>query len=157
MWPTGFSHPSKEKDLVRKACLKRGLRPDSILAKIDADVLAARKSNKAKGLRGTVRCGCVWRGQRKDEIPYRKDSLSLFVSKGKGGLGNALSPFNVRTPQEMTKSWATEDGTFGGKLLPLDQPLELVWQAAKVGEAEQWPAYFARRAQIYRKGRGRLF
>ena len=153
--PLDFSQACqiKDKDLVRKACLKRGIRPESILTKLGADVEAARKANRAKGLRGTIRCGAVWRGQRKDEIPYRNDSVPFFVSKGKGQIGNALSPFNIKVPSKMIRSWVTEDGTAEGKVLPTDQPLELVWQAAKVAKGEDWPTYFARRARIYRKGK----
>merc|ERR1719480_706974 len=49
-------------------------------------------------------------------------------------------------------AWATLDGRPGSAPLPVPQPLELVWQAAKVAEGEGWPEYFERRRRVYSGG-----
>eukprot|EP00927_Polykrikos_kofoidii_P054556 TRINITY_DN48967_c0_g1_i1.p1 TRINITY_DN48967_c0_g1~~TRINITY_DN48967_c0_g1_i1.p1 ORF type:complete len:258 (-),score=43.12 TRINITY_DN48967_c0_g1_i1:213-986(-) len=138
------------KDVVRNACKRFGVKKDSLVAKLSAGVDSAWKANKAKGSRGLVHCGRVWRGQPKQDMPCRDDSMSIFVSAGKGQIGTALSPFTVHVPGELM-SWATVDGTPGGDPLPGPQKLELVWQAAKVSKGESWKAYLARRVGIYAK------
>jgi len=118
------------------------------LPKMTSSIEVARATKRANGSRGDVHCGKVWRGQSKDAMPTRDDSLPVFVGKGKGQIGNALSPFNINVPDFMM-TWATADGEPGAAPLPLPQKLELVWQAAKLALGEGWPEYFSRRAKIY--------
>jgi len=134
--------------LVRVLCMQHGLKADLLLGKLTLAIVEAQGQNKSCGLRGSVRCGRSWRGQKLEEMPHRGDSISIFVSKGKGQFGNAFSPFCMDVPVDMMK-WATADGKPDGKPLPLPQKLELVWQAAKKAVGESWEAYFSRRERIY--------
>mmetsp|Transcript_57487 Transcript_57487/g.153196 ORF Transcript_57487/g.153196 Transcript_57487/m.153196 type:complete len:98 (+) Transcript_57487:39-332(+) len=88
------------KMLVQRASERHGVRLD--VRKVSDEVDSAWAVNRNTGSRGRVRCGRVWRGQRKEEMPYRSDSLPVFVSKGKGQIGNALSPFCVNVPLDWT-------------------------------------------------------
>lgn len=136
------------KTLLRQLCSQHGVGETTLLAKLSVSVDSARADNVRNGLRGQVRCGRSWRGQLLEQIPYRDDSIPIFASKGKGQLGNALSPFNVEVPSSMM-SWATRDGRPGGEALALPQKLELVWQCAKKAQGESWEGYLARRERIY--------
>lgn len=141
---------SDAKSRVSALCARFGVKKDALITKLSSGVQSARMANGSRSFRGVVRCGRVWRGQRKEEMPCRDDSISIFASKGKGQIGNALSPFHVDVPRELM-SWATVDGKRNGDMLPLPQKLELAWQAAKVSKDEDWKSYFERRARIYAK------
>jgi len=128
--------------------MEHGLKSDLLLGKLTVATVEAQGRNKACGLRGSVRCGRSWRGQKLEEMPHREDSISIFVSKGKGQFGNAFSPFCIDVSADMM-TWATVDGRPDGIPLPLPQKLELVWQAAKKAVGESWDYYFSRRHRIY--------
>lgn len=136
------------RQLVQQICDRHRVKPATWVQKITPEVERARAANCAREARGDVRCGRTWRGQSKAEMPSRPDSMPVFISKGKGQIGNALSPFNVEVPVSMM-GWATSDGEPASERLPLPQKLELVWQAAKVAQGEPWSDYFSRRARIY--------
>lgn len=139
---------STARTMVKDLCAQYNIRAETLLSKLSKGVEEAQKSNSSNGLRGQVRCGRSWRGQRSEQIPYREDSIPIFASKGKGQFGNALSPFNLDVPHDLMR-WATRDGRPGSTHLPLPQKLELVWQCAKVAEHESWDEYVARRERIY--------
>jgi hypothetical protein len=134
--------------IVQELSSRHGIKSESLLSKLTATVVDMQATNASQGLRGQVRCGRSWRGQRLEQIPYRSDSIPIFASKGRGQFGNAFSPFNLEVPTDMM-GWATADGNPEGDLLPLPQKLELVWQCAKVSKDESWEDYFARRRRIY--------
>lgn len=136
------------RELIQQLCAQHGVKADALLSKLSQAVEEGRAANVRDGLRGRVRCGRSWRGQRLEQMPYRDDSIAIFASKGRGQFGNAFSPFNVDAPSSMMH-WATVDGKPGSSSLPLPQKLELVWQAAKKSGSENWDTYFARRARIY--------
>lgn len=133
---------------LEQLCTRHGIKK-TLLKKLTKTVLEAQANNANQGLRGHVRCGKSWRGQRLEDIPYREDSIAIFASKGKGQFGNALSPFHLDVPSSMM-GWATIDGSPGGLALPSPQKLELVWQCAKKSQRESWEEYLARRNRIYR-------
>lgn len=133
---------------VQQLCSLYGLKTSTLPSKVTQTVQEARAANVERGSRGQVRCGRSWRGQRLDQIPYRDDSIPVFVSKGRGQIGNAVSPFTLDVPADMM-AWATVDGSANGQLLPSPQKLELVWQCAKKAEGESWDDYFTRRRRIY--------
>lgn len=135
---------------MKELCLKHGVRTESLLAKISSDVEIAWMAAVRSKSRGMVYCGRTWRGQRREDIPYRVDTIAISASKGKGQIGNALSPFNLYVPDDMMR-WATVDGKPDGMPLPLPQQLELVWQSAKKAADEDWSQYFSRRERIYKK------
>lgn len=84
-----------------------------------------------------VICDVVKRGKR---IPDDDNFLRIFVSKGKGHIGDMLSPFNVLVDRSV---------------VPYDMetvPLELWWQSAKIKMRESDSQFEARRFQIYKKG-----
>jgi len=124
-----------------------------VKSKVDVDAAVAWRWNQAQGLPGAVDCGRI---QRARADPRRPGFLPVGVSKQRGKLGQALSPFHLTVPEQLLR-FATSDGTPEGDPLP-HRPLELVWQAAKVMKKEiadsglANDAYFQRRAAIYSRG-----
>lgn len=125
-----------------------------VVSKVDRLNAAAWRDNKERGRVGDTNCGLSGRRAKLDE---RRDGfLPIGVSKARGPIGYALSPFNLSTPPDMTL-FATRDGLPTGQRLPT-RTLELVWQAAKVKRSELTAdgqpstAYFHRRERIYDKG-----
>jgi hypothetical protein len=113
----------------------------------------------------TVTLGRIWRAQKKEDIPTKKNTLSIRVSKGQGHIGNVLSPFHLLVSPWQQKE---EENILEQKQNILEQkqqiftkgqiPLEMWWQAAKVKPSEVGeggvvlPCYFERRQQIFTKG-----
>eukprot|EP00298_Acanthocystis_sp_HF-20_P011626 c19484_g1_i1.p1 GENE.c19484_g1_i1~~c19484_g1_i1.p1 ORF type:complete len:302 (+),score=108.98 c19484_g1_i1:143-1048(+) len=125
--------------------------------KVTSEVAKQWNENKSQQKRGKVLCGCVWRGISSDQMPYQEGFIPIFVSKGKGQIGNALSPFNLFVPQPMLSNF-TVDGKQGSSLLP-NRPLELVWQSAKITPDEidkngkVKSSFFERRKKIFKEGK----
>lgn len=144
----------KEAKLALQSIAKMvGVDAKNVIGKIDEANALAWSTNKKHKRLGHVNCALAARRAKADD--RRHGFLPVGVSKLRGPIGVALSPFHLQTPSDMM-CFATRDGLAGGKQLPA-RSLELVWQAAKVKHSELSDGlpdapYFKRRAQIYDKG-----
>eukprot|EP01061_Rhynchopus_euleeides_P021072 TRINITY_DN3427_c2_g2_i1.p1 TRINITY_DN3427_c2_g2~~TRINITY_DN3427_c2_g2_i1.p1 ORF type:complete len:338 (+),score=148.24 TRINITY_DN3427_c2_g2_i1:36-1049(+) len=154
-----MAHRTQLRAVLTELCNEAKLSAPTFTAekKLTDEVVAGWATRQASGEPGQVRCGRVHRGMKAEDIPNQAGYIPIYVSKGKGALGTAVSPFTLPFPLELYSKYGLTVHSLGAssgkpeKLLP-QRPVELVWQAGKRADSETLTAYLQRRQRIYQKG-----
>ena len=142
--------------LVAKAiacmAVRAGLSAAPLKAKLknNPGAVTASRIRRMGAERGRVEVRRCWRGMKKEDQGDLGDALPFWVSKGKGKVGDDLSPFKIDVeektllPADLEADLLEDHGRTG------PYKMELVWQASKVCDGESSAAYAARRRGIYK-------